>query len=89
MAEFYDRYCQCPNATCGVLGSVRSDHPGIGVLEKKEAQQARVLREKAEGLARVLWEGVGRPEGGHTQFVNQALEQIMAAVDNSSRRGLD
>jgi hypothetical protein len=80
MAEFYDRYRQCHNLTCGVLPSVRSDHPGLGMLEKKEARESRVLREKAEELAKALWEREGRPAGGHIPFIKPALEQLIAAT---------
>jgi hypothetical protein len=80
MAEFYDRYCQCHSTHSGVLPSVRTDHPGLGTLEKKEAQETRILREKAEELAVALWERAGRPEGGHAAFVKLALEQLIAAT---------
>jgi hypothetical protein len=87
MAEFYDRYCRCHDVPCGVLASLRSDHPGLGVLEKKEAQAARVLREKAEELAKALWERSGRPEGGHTPFIKPALERLLAATGVLGRYG--
>jgi hypothetical protein len=80
IAEFYDRYCQFYNVTDEVLASMRIDHPGIGTLEKKEVQEARVLREKAEELARALWDRAGRPESGHAAFVALALEQLKAAT---------
>lgn len=84
MAEFYDRYCQCHNITTDVLASVRSGLPGLGPLEKREAREARVLTEKSEELAQAIWENSGRPEGGHTQFMKRALEQLMAATGRTS-----
>lgn len=80
IADFLERYCQSHGVASGVLASVRTDHPGIGVLEKKEAQAARVLREKAEELAQALWDRAGQPEEGHAPFVDQALRDLMAAT---------
>ena len=80
IADFYDRYCQYHKVSCDVIMSMCSNNPGIGTLEKKESRQARILREKAEELAMTIWKNSGRPEGGPTHFINQALEQLKAAV---------
>jgi hypothetical protein len=80
IAEFYDHYCRCHNISSEVLASIRSDHPGLGSLEKKEVQEARVLQEKAKELAKALWESAGRPEGGPAGFIKPALEQLIAAT---------
>jgi hypothetical protein len=80
MAEFYDRYCQAHSTAPGVLASLSADHPGLGALEKKADREARVLREKAEELAKALWERAGRPSGGPAAWVQPALEQLMAAT---------
>ena len=87
IADFYDRYCQWHQVSCGVLDSVSSENVGIGALEKKEAQQGRVLREKAEELASAIWKDKGRPEGGPMQFLQQAREQLKAAMDNGDSLG--
>ena len=89
-ADFYDHYRRCHGVMCAVLPSVRSDEPGLGVLEKKEGREARVLREKAEQLAKELWEREGRPPGGHAPFVKPALDQLMAVTGRAeSRRDLN
>ena len=80
IAKFYDRYCQSRNITPTVLPSLQTDHPGFGMLEKKADQETRILREKAEELARALWEQAGRPVGGHAAWVKPALEQLKAAI---------
>ncbi len=80
IAEFYDRYRQCHGTPCGALESIRTDHPGIGALEKRQDQEARILREKAEELARTLLERAGRPAGGHAEFIDQALKELRAAT---------
>jgi hypothetical protein len=89
IAEFYDRYCQFYKIDSGVLVSVRTDHPGLGVLEKKDAQESRVLREKSEELAAALWEQAGRPEGGQALFTKAALEQLMAATGRTNGSGAE
>lgn len=80
IADFYDRYCQYHKVSSDVLASVANDNPGIGTLEKKEAREARIFREKTEGLAKTIWINNGRPEGGPMQFINQASEQLKVAV---------
>jgi hypothetical protein len=84
IADFYDGYCQCHSIPCQVLASVHTDNPGIGALEKKEAQESRVLREKAEEVAKAMWESAGRPEGGVMAFINQALERLRAATGRTN-----
>ena len=49
-------------------------------MEKKQARQKRILREKAEELAMELWKQRGRPEGGPTRFFNDARVQLKAAI---------
>jgi len=80
IADFYDRYCQYHKASSDVLVSVASDNPGIGTLEKKESREARIFREKTEGLAKTIWINKGCPNGGPMQFINQASEQLKAAI---------
>jgi hypothetical protein len=87
MAGFYDHYCRCHGVTAAVLPSVRSDQTGLGVLEKKETREARVLQEKAAQLAKELWDREGRPPGGHALFVKLALDQLMALTGRVMPRG--
>jgi hypothetical protein len=84
IADFYDRYCRFHKVAGGVLASLRSDHPGLGTLEKQEAREARIFREKAVELAKAIWEREGRPDGGYTQFLNPAIEQLQAAMGRTS-----
>lgn len=87
IAELYERYRHSHQDTPGVLASLRTDHPGLGALEKKADQEARVLREKAEELAIALWERAGRPAVGPTAWVKQALEQLVAATGRGTTDG--
>jgi hypothetical protein len=81
LLEFYQRYCECHGVSGQVLPSVREGHPGIGALEKKAAQEDRVLRETATKLARVLWEQAGSPNGGPTGFFDRAFALVKAKVN--------
>lgn len=83
IVNFYDQYCQSRNTAPGVLPSLRADHPGFGALEKKADKEARILREKAEDLAKALWEQAGRPDGGYAAWMTRALEQLKAATGKS------
>jgi hypothetical protein len=83
IADFYSRYCQSRNIISPIVASIRSDHFGIGSLEKKETKELRVLGEKAEELAKSLWERAGRPEGGHSAFLKTAKDQLTAAMGRS------
>lgn len=87
ITDFYDRYCQYHEVSADIIESVYSDNPGIGTTEKKEARQARILREKAEELAMELWKKSDRPEGGPTQFFNEARTQLNMAMTAKSGAG--
>jgi hypothetical protein len=80
VADFYDRYCKYHKISSDVLASVVNDNPGIGMLEKKEARKARLFQEKVEELSMKIWITNGRPIGGPMQFINQAREQLKAAI---------
>jgi len=80
IVDLYDRYCKFHKVSGHVLPSVLEDNPGLGTLEKKEARQARLLREKADDLAIELWKEAGSPAEGHTQFLDEACEQIKAQM---------
>jgi len=80
IADFFDRYCLAHNSSLSVLASIRTDHPGLGTMEKKAVLEARIIREKAEELAIVFWERAGRPDGGSAVFISSALEQLRIAT---------
>ena len=80
IADFYDRYCQYHKISSDVLVSMANDNPGIGMLEKKEAREARIFRKKTEELAKNFWISKGRPDGGPKQFIKQASEQLKATI---------
>ena len=80
IADFYERYRQHHKAPDGIVPSLRDRQTGLGALEKKEAQEARILQEKADELAKSLWEHAGQPAGGYAMFAITALEQLKAAT---------
>ena len=77
----YDRYCEHHGVRPNILESVVRDNPGIGMGEKREDRIERVLSEKAEELARALWESKDRPAGGHLQFLEQARDQLRGTLE--------
>jgi hypothetical protein len=80
IADFYDQYCRC-NGLCAVaLPSIAKDNPGLGLLEKDPVRRERLLSEKAEEIAKALWEKAGRPAGGHSVFLGQARAQLTTAL---------
>jgi hypothetical protein len=81
VADFYDRYTASHQISLDILDSVVSDNPGIGILETRSDRAARILNEKAEELARSLWEEQGEPEGGHQQFLLTAKEQLHRSLE--------
>jgi hypothetical protein len=66
--------------TPDVLKSLRHDQSGLGAAEKEEERKARLFREKTEEIAMELWKQHGRPEGGPTQFLLMAREQLNRAI---------
>jgi hypothetical protein len=87
VADFYAGYCGHHKLSPAIVASVSNDHPGIGSLEKRDVRRARLFQEKAEELAKMIWQQNGRPEGGFTQFVQKAREQLGRAfreTDGSS-----
>lgn len=84
IAGFYSRYCQCHRISPVVLESVAKKHPGIGVLEKQEDRQERLIQEKAKDLALSLWKNNGGPEGGPEQFTQQAHEQLKKSLNRDN-----
>jgi hypothetical protein len=80
VADFYDRYCKYYKISSDVLTSIFNDNPGIGMLEKKEARKARLFQKKVEELSVKIWITNGRPIGGPMKYVNQAREQLKAAI---------
>ena len=86
VADFYDRYREHHNLSVNVLAPVASDNPGIGTLEKKQDREERLFDEAVEKLGGDLWKEHGSPEGGPSQFAQQARRQLTACMDKS---GLD
>ena len=81
IVALYNRYCERRGVKPTILESVGTDHPGIGTQEKRQARDERVLGEKAEQLARDIWEAKGRPAGGHAQFVPEARDQLKRTME--------
>lgn len=84
IAGFYDQYCQYHKVPGGVLASVADDNPGIGTQEKQGVRRERILRERAEQLAKAIWEERGQPSGGPEQFSREAREQLEAAIKGNT-----
>ena len=83
IANFYDRYCEHHKVVSSALGSVSQETIGIGKLEKEDARRERILREKADELAKAMWESAGRPGGGYGPFVGAALAKLAAAIGDN------
>jgi hypothetical protein len=81
IAGLYNRYCEHHGVTPDILESVASENPGIGTREKRQARIERLLGEKAEELARAIWEDKGRPDGGYSQFLDEAKDQLRATLE--------
>jgi hypothetical protein len=81
IAAWFARYCEHHSITPDVLKSLRDEHTGLGVLEKSQDRNARLLRESVENLAVALWREAGRPDGGPSQFHLRAEEQLRQALD--------
>lgn len=77
----YEQYCEHHGVRPQILESVLNDNPGIGTREKKQARIERVLSEKADELARAIWDSEGRPPGGPSQFLAKAREQLQATLE--------
>ena len=73
---WFKRYCEHHGVSPAVLTSLRDDHYGLGAAEKEEDRRARLFREKTEELAMELWKQNARPEGGPSQFLMMAREQL-------------
>ncbi len=76
ISAWFEVYCDHHGVTPDVLRSLRDEHAGLGAAEKDEERRDRLFREKAEALAASLWEQHGRPQGGPTQFLVTAREQL-------------
>jgi hypothetical protein len=76
ISEWFKVYCDHHSVTPDVLRSMRDEHSGLGAGEKDEEWRDRLFREKAEALALDLWAQHGRPQGGPTEFLATAREQL-------------
>jgi hypothetical protein len=81
ITEFYKHYCRCHGKPKDVLDSLHRQNPGIGLKEKKGEKRDRILLEKAEELSVKMWQDRGQPEGSPTQFLDEAREQLRAAIE--------
>lgn len=86
ISSFTQEYCKCHKLTPSAVVPA-AEYIGMGQSEKRHDREARILREKAEELAMTLWKTNGRPEGGPTQFLPQAREQLRAAMGQADERG--
>jgi hypothetical protein len=76
ISEWFKDYCDHHGISPDVLDSLLKHHSGLGVAEKEEDRRKRLFNEKVEQLAEGLWEQAGRPDGGPTQFLVVAREQL-------------
>ncbi|MCH8241975.1 MAG: hypothetical protein IH897_05115 [Planctomycetes bacterium] len=86
IANFYERYCEHHEVAGCILGSVSKEIAGIGTVEKKEARRERILGEKAEELAKAMWERDGCPEGGCARYVAKARADLTATIDGNDEQ---
>ncbi len=77
---WFQRYCEYHQISPDVLMSLRDDHAGIGAGEKEENRRIRIFNEKVEQLAIALWNNDGRPQGGPSQFIGWAREQLSSEL---------
>jgi hypothetical protein len=80
IADWFKHYCDRHGVLPNIVNSLRQDHLGLGSVEKKEDQKARLFREAVEGIEMELWKQAGRPEGGPVQFRAMAREQLSRAL---------
>ena len=81
IVDFLERYCQHHKVMPDILDSVSRENPGMGMGEKQRDRIERLLREKAEELAKALWESKGCPGNGHFQFLDEAREQLRKTLE--------
>jgi hypothetical protein len=83
IAEWFKHYCAYNGVIPNVLNSLRNEHKGLGTLEKDDARDARLFREKVQELELELWRQNGEPAGGPQQFHMIAEQQLKQAIDAS------
>ena len=76
--KFVEHY-QALNKRTAIIESLQSDH-SLGTLEKKAARRERILTEGSAKLAHELWEQNGRPEGGSSRFVEDAMKLLKESL---------
>jgi hypothetical protein len=86
IVHFFDVYRRHHGLSLDIVTSAGAAHPGVGTLEKKHEREDRVVREKAEELARAMWREQGQPAGGY-QFVEPALAHLRAAMSEATGGG--
>jgi len=77
---WFANYCDLNGIVPDVLKSLLDDHAGLGAAEKEEDRHKRLFGKQTEKLAKDLWQEAGRPQGGYTQYLASAREQLMRAL---------
>jgi len=72
----YEAYCRQHKVDDDTVSSPMDAHPGMGMLESSQARENRILKEKADELARKRWRNAGEPPGGHHAFLEDALSDL-------------
>jgi hypothetical protein len=86
--RWFNCYCEHHGIKPDIVGTLVDDHPGLGVIEKQEDKRNRLFDEKAEQLARAMWEASGQPAGGPADFLIDARSRLASQVEGTqSRRG--
>lgn len=81
ISRWFKQYCDQHGVTPDVLNSLREHHAGLGAAEKEVDRQARLFQEKVEQLAADLWKQADSPNGGSSQYVVQAREQLTQSMN--------
>jgi hypothetical protein len=85
IADWFKHYCEFHRIVPDILGSLRSEHGGLGKAEKEEDRTIRLFREQVEELEVQLWKEAGKPDGGPLQFRLTAQQQLREALGGDKR----
>jgi hypothetical protein len=80
---WFKLYCDHHVVSPDVLSSLRDDHAGLGAAEKEVDRRARLLGEKIEQVAMDLWNQARRPDGGPSQFLRTAREELIRRLEDN------
>jgi len=84
IVKFHFHYCQFHQVSHEICEDIKNECLGIGTQETKKQKRDRILNEKTEQLAKNIWEQKGCPDGGYTQFLNEARKQLEQAMKKTS-----